>query len=288
MFKQKGDQSLNLNRSHQIDSVDVPWTVKVFEDEESLSEAVVDAIEERLHERLLNPSPKPLGLATGRTMEPIYAGLVNRLGSWPSAELERLLRSWYSFNLDEYVGLPVGDRRSFSSYMAKHLGDPLQLSSLQLRVPDGNAIDPNKEACSYLEHLNSFGGISMQLIGLGTNGHVGFNEPPCGADVSCRVVSLTASTRRQNAYAFGCDPGKVPCSAISLGLKEILEAEEIHLIVTGSAKTNVLNSLLNMPCSEQLPASWLKTHQRLSLWVDQEAMHGPILKGSINNQFSKS
>ena len=237
-------------------------------------EAVVDALEQRLQRRLRASTPKPLGLATGRTMEPIYAALVARLQDWPAAALEQLRRGWLSFNLDEYVGLGADDARSFSAYMARHLGEPLRLSPQQLHLPDGESADPQQQACRYADQLQSFGGVGVQLLGLGSNGHVGFNEPPCGPDASCRVVSLSKSTRQQNAAAFGSDPSKVPLKALTLGLREILEADEIHLIVTGKAKAEILKQLLNSPCTDQLPASWLRHHPRVALWVDQAALNG--------------
>ncbi len=249
-------------------------TITVRENLPSLVEAVVDALEGHLRQRLGEQRPKPLGLATGRTMVPIYAALVARVQRWPADELEHLRRSWCSFNLDEYVGLGAADRRSFAAYMARHLGKPLQLSPQQLHLPDGEATDPEQQAGSYAAQLQSFGGVGVQLLGLGSNGHVGFNEPPCGPEASCRVVSLSQSTRQQNAAAFGGDPSQVPSQALTLGLKEILAADEIHLIVTGSAKAEILKALFDSPCTDQLPASWLRNHARVSLWADQLAVTG--------------
>ena len=159
-------------------------------------------------------------------------------------------------------------------FRSRHLGEPLLLSPQQLHLPDGEAADPQQQACRYADQLQSFGGVGVQLLGLGSNGHVGFNEPPCGPDASCRVVSLSKSTRQQNAAAFGADPSKVPLKALTLGLREILEADEIHLIVTGKAKAEILKQLLNSPCTDQLPASWLRHHPRVALWVDQAALNG--------------
>ncbi len=238
----------------------------------SLVDAVVDALEERLQQRLGEKAPKPLGLATGRTMVPIYVELVARVQRWPADEREDLRQGWCSFNLDEYVGLGATDRRSFAAYMARHLGEPLQLTAEQVHLPDGRAADPEQQACRYADQLQSFGGVGVQLLGLGSNGHVGFNEPPCGPDASCRVVSLSESTQQQNAAAFDGDPSQVPSQALTLGLREILAADEIYLIVTGKAKAEILKQLLESPCSDQLPASWLRNHPRVSLWVDQAAL----------------
>ena len=116
-------------------------------------------------------------------------------------------------------------------------------------------------------------GIGLQVLGLGGNGHVGFNEPPCGPDVPCHVVTLSAETRHQNAALFGGDPTAVPEQAISLGLREILAADEIHLLVTGSGKASILRRLIrSSEPNEHLPASWLRQHDCVSIWADADAL----------------
>ena len=166
------------------------------------------------------------------------------------------------------------DVRSFLGFMFRNLEFPLKLPPGKLQMPNGSARDPFKEASSYSQRLRLLGGLGVQLLGLGNNGHVGFNEPPCGPDSACRVVTLTSSTRQQNAYAFGDEIACVPKQAITLGFREILLSEEIHLIVTGSAKASILEALINSSCSDQLPASWLRRHQRVFLWADQDAVKG--------------
>ena len=109
-------------------------------------------------------------------------------------------------------------------------------------------------------------------MGLGSNGHVGFNEPPCSADAPCRCIDLSPATRDQNAEAFGGDPALVPRQAITLGMADILAAQEVHLIVTGAAKAAILQRLLTGDCDPALPASWLLRHPRVRLWVDDAAL----------------
>ncbi len=251
--------------------INVPFEIMVRDDVDSLSEAVVDVLEKRLAERVDHGLTKPLGLATGRTMEPIYSALVGRLKSWPDSLLDSLLDGWSSFNLDEYVGIGDGYSRSFCTYMKLHLGIELGLTPEQLSIPNGLADNPFKEASRYRQDLERSGGLGLLLLGLGSNGHLGFNEPPCGPKEACRVVSLSASTREQNSFAFGGNLTDVPKRAITLGLSEILAAEEIHLVVTGEAKANILSSFLNSSCSDHLPASWLKIHERVVVWADQAA-----------------
>jgi glucosamine-6-phosphate deaminase len=218
-----------------------------------------------------NPgTARPLGLATGRTMEPVYAGLVRH---WKAltAEQRPLPSFWRSFNLDEYVGLAAGDGRSFQAFMQHHLGGPLGLDPASLQFPDGMAADPAQEASRYAAAVATAGGVGLQLLGLGLNGHVGFNEPPCGPEARCRCLALSDSTRQQNAEAFGGDPQAVPSQAITLGLAEILEAERILLVVTGRAKAAVLRRLLEEPPGEDLPASWLRSHPDATVIADRAA-----------------
>ncbi|MFZ0408672.1 MAG: glucosamine-6-phosphate deaminase [Cyanobium sp.] len=224
-----------------------------------------------LHERRRRPE-LPLGLATGRTMDPIYLALARQLGQLPFAEGERLRERWLSFNLDEYVGLAAADPRSFHAAMAERLVLPLGLDPERVRLPDGAAADPDGEADRYRLELEAAGGVGLQVLGLGLNGHVGFNEPPCDADVRCRCVSLSASTRAANAPAFGGDPDAVPPRAITLGLGEILAARSILLVVTGAAKAGVLRWILQGPATSELPASWLHRHRRVLVVADRAAL----------------
>ena len=239
---------------------------------QDLLQACVDALEQRLLQRLKQQQPRPLGLATGRTMEPLYQALVTRLKAWPPQQLAALQRSWLSFNLDEYVGLPWADPAGYRHYMRQWLADPLGLSEAQLRLPDGSAPDPAAAAQTYGDSLAAAGGVGLQLLGLGSNGHVGFNEPPCGADAACRVVELSVATRQQNAQLFGGVAERVPARAITLGLQEILAAEEIHLVVTGAAKAGILKRLLGSSPDPNLPASWLRQHPRVWIWADAAAL----------------
>ena len=240
----------------------------------SLCASLVDVLERELRQWFIaSAGRRPLGLATGRTMEPLYAGLVQRLRRWSSADRRRLSQLWSSFNLDEYVGLMRGDRRSYRAFMAAHLAQPLQLPAAAFHLPDGQAPDPEAAAAFYARRVQASGGIGLQLLGLGTNGHVGFNEPPCGPEQVCHVVTLAEATCQQNAAMFGGDAAAVPRQAITLGLSEILAAREIHLVVTGRSKAPVLARLLAMQRpDDSLPASWLLDHPRVQLWADAGAL----------------
>jgi glucosamine-6-phosphate deaminase len=205
-------------------------------------------------------------------MAPVYAAFLAMAQGCPPQEQQALRQHWCSFNLDAYVGLGPEDAGSFAAEMAAGLGQPLGLSATQLHLPDGRAADPHAEARRYEAALQAAGGVGLQLLGLGMNGHVGFNEPPCGPDSRCRCVALCGSTRQANAAAFGGDPSRVPERAITLGLAEILQAERILLVVTGAAKAPVLHRLLHASPSADLPASWLHHHPSVRLLADAAAM----------------
>jgi glucosamine-6-phosphate deaminase len=246
------------------------WTLQVFSDPAPLARAVANQL---LEQRLHRPE-RPLGLATGRTMEPIYAALIRGMEELAGPERQRLTRQWLSFNLDEYVGLGPSDPHSFRTTMRQRLQEPLGLKPSNLRLPRGDAEDPDQEAHRYGEELAAAGGQDLQLLGLGMNGHVGFNEPPCRAEAGCRCVRLSQSTRQANAADFGGDPEAVPERAITLGLREILQATRIVLVVTGAKKAGILNRLLLEEPSPALPASWLRSHGNVRLVVDEQALTG--------------
>ena len=237
------------------------------------AEAVAQQAATELLAACLAQPRRPLGLATGRTMAPIYAAFAALVAERSAREREALRHHWCSFNLDEYVGLGPEDIGSFAAEMRERLCQPLGLSRDQVRLPDGRASDPAAEARRYGAALGQAGGVGLQLLGLGLNGHVGFNEPPCGPDSRSRCVSLCASTRQANADAFGGDPSRVPERAITLGLAEILQAERILLVVTGAAKAPVLRRLLHSAPSADLPASWLHSHPSVRVLADATALH---------------
>ena len=235
------------------------------------AQAVAEAVAERLLQERRASSQRPLGLATGRTMVPVYGALWRQFNRLSAPEQGAIRQGWLSFNLDEYVGLGPTEPRSFAAFMADQLQVPLGLAPAQVQLPNGLAGDPRQEAGRYRAALAAAGGIGLQLLGLGSNGHVGFNEPPCGPEAPCRCLALSAATRTQNAAAFGGEAGVVPLQAITLGLAEILAAERILLVVTGAAKATILRrALLEPPCPE-VPASWLQHHPRLEVLVDGAA-----------------
>jgi len=212
-----------------------------------------------------------LGLATGRTMQPVYGALCARIASLEAPQRAALTAGWRSFNLDEYVGLGPQDPQSFVACMNQALAVPLGLAPGRLQLPDGLAADPAAEAERYSRLVAAAGGIDLQLLGLGSNGHIGFNEPPCPPDAPCRCLQLSPATRQQNAAAFGGLADAVPGRAITLGTLDILAARQVLLVVTGSAKATILRRTLEEPPGPEVPASWLQNHPGLQVIVDDAA-----------------
>ena len=204
-------------------------------------------------------------------MEPVYGALVEQVQALPHRERQELLAGWSSFNLDEYVGLGPADGESCAASMERCLGGPLGLAPEQLRLPDGLAPHPEREACRYGQAIAAAGGLGLQLLGLGDNGHVGFNEPPCPPEASTRCLQLDSATRHQNAGLFAAGLAAVPERAITVGLAEILAADTVLLVVSGEAKAEILRRSLEEPPQPQLPASWLQGHPRLKVMVDEAA-----------------
>lgn len=206
-----------------------------------------------------------LGLATGGTMEPVYAGLVARArdGALSLGEMR-------SFNLDEYVGLAPSHPQSYHAYMQRHLIGPAGLDPERLRLPRGDAADPEAEAARYEAEIAAAGGIELQLLGIGANGHIGFNEPSSSLASPCRVKTLTRATRAANARFFG--PGEeVPRFAITMGIATILRSRHALLLAVGAAKAEAVAAMVEGPLSARCPASALQMHPRATVVLDPEA-----------------
>jgi len=205
-----------------------------------------------------------LGVATGRTMEPLYTRLaqsVSEGADWSGVEL---------FALDEYVGLAPGHPGSFRSYLERRLTGPLRIARERLHVPDGTSIDPAEEARRYEARIRAEGGIDLQLLGLGRNGHIAFNEPGSPLDSRTRVVRLARSTREDGRAALpqGVEP---PRAGITMGIGTILEAKRLRLVATGAAKEPAGRAMRFGPVSADCPASALRLHPDATILLDRAA-----------------
>lgn len=197
-----------------------------------------------------------LGLPTGRT--PI--GMYDRVVQECSREY-RCFREVVTFNLDEYCGVPPDHTGSYFTYMKRHLFDHVDLDPRNAHLPNGVAPDPEAECRRYENELRRAGGLDLTFLGLGRNGHIGFNEPGTPFDSRTRVVELTQSTRHANADLF--PEGHVPTHAITMGIGTILESRAIVLLAAGAGKEEAIDRLRSGEVSEDFPASALHTHDEV-------------------------
>lgn len=229
------------------------------------ADAAAGAAARLIAQRIRSDPGRPLGLATGATMIPVYARLA---AAFRAGEVSFARSS--SFNLDEYVGLSSSHPAGFHVFMREHLFAHVDLPPDRALLPDGAAADAHAEAADYERRIERAAGIGLQVLGVGVNGHIGFNEPGSPFTSRTRVVELTAETRRANARFF--PPGEsVPLRAITMGIGTILEADEILLVATGGRKRDALAAALLGPIGEHCPASALRLHERVRIICDQAA-----------------
>lgn len=224
--------------------------------EEAVAGKIIDVVEK-------NPKAT-LGLATGSTPIAIYRALVE-----DHEKRNTSYRAVTTFNLDEYVGLDSAHEQSYRRYMKEHLFDHIDGDSSMRHIPNGMADDQEEECRRYDALLDRFP-IDLQLLGIGQNGHIGFNEPGTSFDLRTHVVELDRQTRLDNARNF--DSLKdVPTHAMTMGIKDIMRAKRIILVATGSAKANAVKAFIQGPVTEDMPASALREHPDVEVYVDQEA-----------------
>lgn len=206
-----------------------------------------------------------LGLATGRTMEHVYAELVSM---HKSEGLD--FSSCRTFNLDEYVGLPAEDPHSYRSYMNHHLFDHINIDVRNTYLPNGMAEDLKEECRLYEKRIKACGGIDLQLLGIGETGHIGFNEPLSALYSRTRQKALTQITIDQNSPLFD-PPEKMPRRALTMGVGTILEASRIIVLVTGEKKAGILAKSVEGPITSMISATALQTHPATTIITDEAA-----------------
>lgn len=202
-----------------------------------------------------------LGLATGST--PI--GIYDQLVKW-YAKGDLDFTDISTVNLDEYCNLPSNDPQSYITYMNKNLFQYVNIKAAHIHIPNGNAADVEKECARYDRLIESLGGIDLQLLGIGRNGHIGFNEPNIAFEKMTHCVELNESTREANAKYFG-SVASVPKNALTVGIRLIMQAKKILLVVSGSEKKDILEQALFGPVTPSVPASILQMHPNLTVVV---------------------
>ena len=206
-----------------------------------------------------------LGLATGRTMEAVYARLVKM-----HREEQLDFSLCRTFNLDEYVGLPASDRHSYRHYMNHHLFQQVNIDLRNTHLPDGLAADLEAECRRYEEQITRCGGVDLQLLGIGRAGHLGFNEPLSALRSRTREKALAPITRAQNASLFD-HPDNVPHRAITMGVGTILDARRCLLLATGAEKSDIVAKAVEGPITAMISATALQWHPRCTVVVDEAA-----------------
>ncbi len=215
---------------------------------------------------LIQTNPRAvLGLATGSTPIGIYEELVS---SFKKGLVSFKLAT--SFNLDEYAGLPLDHPESYHTYMDQHLFRHIDLPAAQRHIPNGTAADLEGECRRYDLLLEEAKQIDLQILGLGHNGHIGFNEPDQSLNSGTHVVKLRESTRQANARFFDSIE-QVPTHALTMGVGMILKAKTILLVVRGKEKAEIVHEALTGPIRTEIPASLLQTHPNLVVLLDEEA-----------------
>jgi glucosamine-6-phosphate deaminase len=236
--------------------------IRVFETADDLGRAVAH----RFAETLRAKAHAVLGLATGRTPLPVYAEL-RRLHAAGAVDFSGAT----TFNLDEFVGVDRRHPGSFRRYMDLKLFDSVNLNPTRIHFLNGVAPDLVAECEEYEAAIARCGGIDLQLLGIGANGHIGFNEPGDELIARTHPIVLHESTRRDNAAQFGGDPARVPREALSMGMGTILKAASIVLIAAGERKARCVERAAFGPLTTRLPASFLQMHPDVELYLDRGA-----------------
>lgn len=210
-----------------------------------------------------------LGLPTGSTPLGLYRKLIE---SYQRGEID--FTHVKTFNLDEYVGLEKYDPRSYNHYMNTMLFNHINMKPENIHIPNGKATNLESYCEEYNEDIERAGGIDVQVLGIGTEGHIGFNEPDDELNVGTSVIKLAPSTINDNAKYFK-STGEVPERAITMGLGSILKAKKIILLANGESKIEVIDRLLNRNVvTTQLPASFLLLHPDVTIIIDEEVYEG--------------
>ena len=215
--------------------------------------------------QLISKPNSVLGLATGSTPIPTYQALISL---YKAGVVD--FSSASSFNLDEYVGLPAGHPCSYHSFMREQLFDHVNMPADHIHIPDGNAADPQTECARYDQAITAAGGIDMQVLGIGRNGHIGFNEPDDHFTCGCHVVNLTESTIQANRRFFESED-QVPRRAISLGIGGIMAAREVVLIAMGADKAQAVAAMVKGDMTPNVQSSILRAHPHVTVLLDKAA-----------------
>jgi len=241
--------------------------VKIFETPQQGSSYVANIIAELIRKKNAEGKKCVIGLATGSTPKSLYAELV-RMHQSEGLSFKNVI----TFNLDQYYPMDKDALQSYHYFMRKNLFEQTDIDPSNYHLPDGMIPKEKvKQHClEYEQQIEAAGGLDLQILGIGTNGHIGFNEPGSGIYSKTRLVTLDNSTRIANAYDFG-NMSQVPRMAITMGISTILKSKKIILMAWGQAKASVLQKAIELDDTEDIPASLLQNHDDCSFVIDDAA-----------------
>ena len=240
----------------------MPMEIICCKNYEKMSEKAAQIIAEQIVQK----SDSVLGLATGSTPLKIYEILAEK---YDEEELD--FGSVTTINLDEYKGLSPENKQSYHYYMNYNFFHKVNVNSKKVFIPDGMEADAKRACEVYDQIIRDAGGIDLQLLGLGNNGHIGFNEPGDSFDATTHLVNLTASTINANKRFFEKEED-VPRQAYTVGIKTIMQAKKILLVVSGESKADILSKAFLGPVTNEIPASILKLHDDVTIVGDEAAL----------------
>jgi len=239
----------------------MPIKVLITKNYDELSEKAAKIIADAIR----NKPNLVLGLATGGTPVGCYRELV-RMHKEEKLDFSRVV----TFNLDEYIGLPPTHPQSYRYFMNENLFNHVNIRMENTHIPDGMTDDPQKTCEEFEKAIETAGGIDLQLLGIGTNGHIAFNEPGSPFNSRTRVVEISEQTRKDNARFFQ-SIDEVPRQAISMGIGTIMEARKIVLLASGARKADAVAKSVKGPITEEVPASILQKHPNCTFILDEAA-----------------
>ncbi len=234
----------------------------IVEDAEAMGRFAADIFEAQIKAK----PESVLGLATGSTPVPLYQQLVR-----DSREGKVDFSGVRTVNLDEYAGLSPENPQSYRYFMQENLFDHISILPEHTALPNGRAKDLAAECLQYDQRISDWGGIDLQLLGIGHNGHIGFNEPGTVFEKKTHVVTIAKKTRMANARFFDGDIHAVPKMAITMGIGNIMKARKIILLVSGESKAKILDTALFGDISPAVPASVLQLHPDVTVIADVAA-----------------
>lgn len=237
--------------------------VIVLDNYNAISEQAARLVEKKIQEN----DQLVLGLATGATPLGLYKNLISGYNTRGIS-----YKNVKTINLDEYLGLEKNHPESYHTFMSEKLFKHIDIAIKNTFIPDGKPSSAEEECMRYEEIINSVGPVNLQILGIGTNGHIGFNEPGTDPHRSTHVVKLKTSTREDNAQFFR-SLNDVPKYAITIGIQTILKSEQIILLASGKSKAKAVKRLLEKSIDKNFPASFLWKHNNVTLIVDRDAYH---------------